>query len=92
LHAHIFSFLIERFNLYRHLSFALERLKLERVRFFWETPQVLDGLPAGHYPHIFHRYQRVQEGLETDLVVGLGEPGSVVEQSKRSSEIKIKNG
>lgn len=69
------------------------KVTLERL----EGTQSADGswishplkcLPVGYKPHVFHLQDAVDELDEAFLVVGLCEPGGVVEQSKWSSKIQ----
>lgn len=45
----------------------------------------LYGLPIGNYPYIVHRDDGVKERYETFLMMRLGEPCSMVEQTERRS-------
>lgn len=51
-------------------------------------PDPLDCLPVGDDPNVIHGNNSVKERNETFLVMGLSEPGCVVEQTKwRSGRI-----
>ena len=61
-------------NASTNLVVALERLEVpDAVQACW-LPHPLDGLPGCHHPGVLHLGDRVQEQLETLLVVRGGEP------------------
>jgi len=45
-------------------------------------PDPLYGLPVGDHPYVIHRDDRIEERYEAFLVMRLGEPCSVVEQTE----------
>lgn len=67
------------------LVVALEGLEVVDAVQRSGVPDPLQSLPVGDQPHVVHGDQGVEESDEALLVVRLGEPGGVVEQSERST-------
>ena len=59
-----------------HLVVTLEGFEGLNVLQWGGMSHPLYGLPGCHHPHVLHGDDRVQEQLESLLVVGSGEPAS----------------
>ena len=61
-----------------YLVFALERFIIHDVLQRYRISHPLQHLPGGHYPHVLHGDDRVQEQLEALLVMWGGKPEKIL--------------